>query len=174
MYLSRRFHRPIYFSFEFISNSDSHRNLSDQLQSEARTNVDMSTCSPHCFILIEACSCRLELAYFTGKISKNRLVCKNAVALAFYWWELQAPNGLLTLKVTYKKLVQFFLVKIQTETDRQTDRQNATQKGINPFLMQIVPWILDIKIGFYAEKTWKFECSELTEMIIRHFWGNSA
>ena len=39
---------------------------------------------PHCFILIEACSCRLELAYFAGKISKNRLVCKNAVALAYY------------------------------------------------------------------------------------------
>ena len=30
------------------------------------------------------CSCRLELAYFAGKISKNRLVCKNAVALAYY------------------------------------------------------------------------------------------
>ena len=28
------------------------------------------------------CSCRLELAYFAGKISKNRLVCKSAVALA--------------------------------------------------------------------------------------------
>ena len=38
---------------------------------------------PHCFILTEACSCRLELAYFAGKISKNRLVCKNAVALAY-------------------------------------------------------------------------------------------
>ena len=39
---------------------------------------------PHCFMLIEACSCRLELAYFAGKISKNRLFCKNAVALAYY------------------------------------------------------------------------------------------
>ena len=38
----------------------------------------------HCFILTEACSCRLELAYFMGKISKNRLVCKNAVACAYY------------------------------------------------------------------------------------------
>ena len=38
----------------------------------------------HCFILTEACSCRLELAYFAGQISKNRLVCKNAVALAYY------------------------------------------------------------------------------------------
>ena len=28
--------------------------------------------------------CRLELAYFAGKISKTRLVCKNAVALAYY------------------------------------------------------------------------------------------
>ena len=35
-------------------------------------------------VLTEACSCRLELAYFAGKISKNRLVCKNAVALAYY------------------------------------------------------------------------------------------
>ena len=39
---------------------------------------------PHCFILTEACACRLELAYFAGKISKNILVCKNAVALAYY------------------------------------------------------------------------------------------
>ena len=39
---------------------------------------------PHCFILTEAGSCRLELAYFAAKISKNRLVCKNAVALAYY------------------------------------------------------------------------------------------
>ena len=42
IFLSRRFHRPIYFQFEFISNSDPHRNLSDQLQSSARANVDMS------------------------------------------------------------------------------------------------------------------------------------
>ena len=39
---------------------------------------------PHCFVLTEAFSCRLDLAYFSGKISKNRLVCKNAVALAYY------------------------------------------------------------------------------------------
>ena len=38
---------------------------------------------PHYFILTEACSRWLELAYFAGKISKNRLVCKNAVALAY-------------------------------------------------------------------------------------------
>ena len=35
-------------------------------------------------MLTELSSCRLELAYFAGKISKNRLVCKNAVALAYY------------------------------------------------------------------------------------------
>ena len=40
--------------------------------------------SPLCFILTEVCSCRLELADFAGKISKNRLVCKNAAALAYY------------------------------------------------------------------------------------------
>ena len=39
---------------------------------------------PHCFILTEARSCRLELEYFAEKISKNRLVCKNAVAVAYY------------------------------------------------------------------------------------------
>ena len=38
---------------------------------------------PHCFILTETCLCRLELAYFAGKISKNRPVCKNAVALDY-------------------------------------------------------------------------------------------
>ena len=39
----------------------------------------------HYFILTEACSCTLELAYFAGKIAKNRnMVCKNAVALAYY------------------------------------------------------------------------------------------
>ena len=32
----------------------------------------------------EVCSCRRELACFAGKISKNRLICKNAVALVYY------------------------------------------------------------------------------------------
>ena len=36
------------------------------------------------FILTEVFSSRLELAYFAGKISKNKLVCKNAVVLAYY------------------------------------------------------------------------------------------
>ena len=80
IFLSRRFHRPIYFQFEFISNSGPHRNISDQLQTQALTNVDMSTCSRetvlYSFILTEAYSCRLDLAYFAGKISKNRLVCE--------------------------------------------------------------------------------------------------
>ena len=50
-----------------------HGNTRDQLQSQARTNVKMSTSCrhvhvrPHCFILTEACSCRLELAYFAEK-----------------------------------------------------------------------------------------------------------
>ena len=60
------------------------------LQSQARTIVDMSTRCRHVhvrlhyFILTEAFSCTLDLAYFAGKIAKNRLVCKNAVALAYY------------------------------------------------------------------------------------------
>ena len=39
---------------------------------------------PYHFIFTEACLCRLELAYFMAKISKNRLVCKNAVAFAYH------------------------------------------------------------------------------------------
>ena len=50
---------------------------------------------PHCFIHTEACSCRLELAYFAGKISKNRLVCKNAVVMAYYGSCRGPSNGLL-------------------------------------------------------------------------------
>ena len=41
------------------------------------------TCQ-HYVVLPKACSCRLELAYFAAKISKNILFCKNAVALAYY------------------------------------------------------------------------------------------
>ena len=59
--------------------SDPHRNLSDQLQSHRHAHV-----RPHCFFLTDAFSRRLELAYFAGKITKNRPVCKNAVALAYY------------------------------------------------------------------------------------------
>ena len=87
IFLLRRFHRPIYFLFEFISNSDSHRNLSDQLQSQARTYVDMSTWCRHvhvrlhCFILTEACSCTLELAYFAGK----KLKIDWSVKMPLHW-----------------------------------------------------------------------------------------
>ena len=55
---------------------------------------------PHCFIQYrsEACSCHVmwtETAYFVGKKSKNRLVCKNAFAFGLLW-ELQTPSkGLL-------------------------------------------------------------------------------
>ena len=115
IFLSRRFHRPIYVKYEFISNSDPHGNLGNQLQSGARTNVDMSTwyrqihVRPHCFILAEACSCRLELAYFAGKISKNRLACKNAVALAYYGSCRLLVMGScihLTLKMTSAQVVE--------------------------------------------------------------------
>ena len=50
----------------------------------------------HCFIFTEACSCKLELPNFAGKMSKNRLV-GNAVALAYY--ELQAPSNRLLIKI---------------------------------------------------------------------------
>ena len=50
IFLSRRFHRPIHFHFEFIPNSDPHSNLSDQycsnkhgLMLRCRHDVDMFT-----------------------------------------------------------------------------------------------------------------------------------
>ena len=58
----------------------------------------MQKCSSEAalFILTEACSCRIEQAYFAVKISRNGLVCKNAVALPYYG-SLQAPSdGLLS------------------------------------------------------------------------------
>ena len=48
-----------------------------------RHDVDMFKCGRIFFTLTEARSSRLELAYFRGNISKNRLVCKDAVALAY-------------------------------------------------------------------------------------------
>ena len=83
--LSRRFHRPIYFSLNL---SRVHIPTETSVTNCNHKHGLMLTCRhvymrPHCFILTEACSCRLELTYFAGKISKNRLVCKNAVALAY-------------------------------------------------------------------------------------------
>ena len=82
IFLSGRFHRPIYFSL----------NLS-RIQIPMGTSVTncnhehglMSTCSREAALFNpKGCWCTLELAYFTAKISKNRLLCKNAVALACY------------------------------------------------------------------------------------------
>ena len=72
----------------------------------------MSTCSreaalffPHRGVLMWT-----ELAYFAGKISKNRLVCKNAVALAYYgscrllvmgsWWPATISDTFLIVILT--------------------------------------------------------------------------
>ena len=86
IFLSRRLHRPTYFSL----NSNPHRNLSDQLQSFKHGLIDdISTwcwhvlVRPHCFIITEACSCRLELPILWEKYLKIGL-CKNAIALACY------------------------------------------------------------------------------------------
>ena len=86
IFLSQRFHRPICFQV-------------DSARIQIPTGTSVTTCNHkygliltcrhvhvrlHRFILTEACLCRLELAYFARKISKNRLVCKNAVAVAYY------------------------------------------------------------------------------------------
>ena len=49
-----------------------------------------------------ACSQAMELAYFAGKIAKNRLVCKNAaVALAYYGSCRLLVMGSCTGKMVY-------------------------------------------------------------------------
>ena len=57
----------------------------------------MSTCSrdaalfyPHRSVLMQT-----GIGLFRGKISKNRLVCKNAVANTGFLWEVQAPSNVL-------------------------------------------------------------------------------
>ena len=54
------------------------------LMSTCRYDIHNVHVRPHCFILTEDYSCILKLAYFAGKISKNRLVYKKAVSLAYY------------------------------------------------------------------------------------------
>ena len=86
IFLSRRFHRPIYFCLNL---SRTHIATGTSVTNCTHKHALMSTCRYvhvrlHCFILTEACSCRLELGYFAGKISKKTLVCKNAVGLTYY------------------------------------------------------------------------------------------
>ena len=90
IFLSQRLHRSIYFYFEFIPNSDPHRNLSDQLLSQAQTNVDMST-DVDMFTwgrIVLSLPKRAHVDWnkpiSQEKYLKNRLVCKNAVAFAYY------------------------------------------------------------------------------------------
>ena len=50
------------------------------------TGTSVTNCNQKCGLML-ACRhvhVRLELTYFAGKISKNSLVCKSAVALAYY------------------------------------------------------------------------------------------
>ena len=74
--------------------------------------------SPHCSFLTEACSCRLEVAYFAGKISKNRLVCKNAVALAHYGsCRLQVMGSCFYIRPSFlKSNTPFFSIGIHFST----------------------------------------------------------
>ena len=83
--LSRRFHRPIYFYFEFISNSDPHGNLSNQLQSQARNNVDVSTCSREAALFYRHRSVRARVDW-NWPISRERYVKIDwSVKMPLHW-----------------------------------------------------------------------------------------
>ena len=80
-----------------------------QRQNCSHKHGPMLTCwpvhvRPHCFIPTKACLSRLELAYFAGKISKNKLVCIGVL------WELQAPSNGLLVKLNAKRQTINFLV----------------------------------------------------------------
>ena len=108
IFLSWRFHKPIFFSLNLsIPTGTSVTNCNHR-------HGLMFTCRhvhvrPHCFILTEAYSCRLELAYFAVKISKNRLVCKNAVVMAYY-----GSCRLLVLGPCFKSIQQNAFCTINT------------------------------------------------------------
>ena len=73
------------FLAEFISNSDPHRNLSDQLQSQARTNVDMFTWGRIVLFLQKRAHVDWNWPISLEKYLKiDWSTCKNAVALAYY------------------------------------------------------------------------------------------
>ena len=79
------------FSLNLTRILDPHRNLTDQLQSQARTNVDMSTWCRHVhgseaalFYPYRSVLMQAGTGLFRGKSIQNRLVCKNAIALAYY------------------------------------------------------------------------------------------
>ena len=54
---------------------------------------------PHCFILTEACSCRVELAYFAEKYLKLDWSVKMPLHCVGLLWELQAPSNELLITV---------------------------------------------------------------------------
>ena len=85
MFLSRRFHRPIYFYLKFY------------LEVQIPTGTSVTNCNhkfglmltcrhvhvrPRCSTLTEACSCRLQLAYFAGK---NYLKIDWSVEMLLHW-----------------------------------------------------------------------------------------
>ena len=77
----------LFFSLNLSRIQSTHRNLSGQLQSQARTNVGISTCLRgatlfYPFRSVAHVDCNWPIS--REKISKNRLVCKNAVVLAYY------------------------------------------------------------------------------------------
>lgn len=87
IFLSRRFHRPIYVQFELTANSDLHRNLSDWSQTRTQFLSDVIIL-PEDWKEKQPLFSRPALSYFAKKKPKTRPLCKNAVA-----WELHAPNN---------------------------------------------------------------------------------
>ena len=65
----------------------------------------MSICSCEAARFYPYCSCRVELAYFAGKIPKNSLVYKNALTLAYYG----SCNGLCPWTSSVPRSSQFSL-----------------------------------------------------------------
>lgn len=74
IFLSRHFHRPIYFKFQFTANSDPRKNLSDQSQAwtwlfDWRHYFTGGLKRKRKFFVTDARSCRPELTRFAGEKS---------------------------------------------------------------------------------------------------------
>ena len=135
---------------------------------------------PHRFILTEACSCRLGLTYFAGKISHNRLVCKNAFVLAYYgscrflvMGSLLGRSAKISARKNKKSAERgsaflFFSQVVFCATSKLTERleeASLLRTIVCPcMLLRRIPWTKDInEFGSIRWRDIKFDDIRLTK-----------
>ena len=107
------------------------------------------------FILTEACSCRLELAYFAGKISKNRLVFKIVVALAYY------GSCRLPVMGSCFRRVQLDCLRLSYDCYRTSDCPTTTVPQLTTVLRLLFGWVTTV-LWLQNEERLKVDCGTTT------------